>query len=67
LILAGELDNVGPAALCKMKMPSGKTANEVILKIYPGVSHAFDWEGANPKALADSIVQVKEFLAKHLK
>jgi len=79
LILIGERDTWCPAALCQMKMPSGKTANEVILKIYPGAYHAFDWEGVdlvrlqrhrllyNPEALADSIVQVREFLAKHLK
>jgi dienelactone hydrolase len=60
-------------------MPSGKAAHEVILKIYPGAYHGFDVEGVdvvrvqrhrvlyNPKALADSIVQVREFLAKHLK
>jgi dienelactone hydrolase len=79
LILVGELDTWCPAALCQMKMPSGKTANEVILKIYPGVYHGFDWEGVdlvklqrhrflcNPAALADSIVQVKEFLARQMK
>jgi dienelactone hydrolase len=79
LILIGELDTWCPAALCQMKMPSGKTANEVILKIYPGAYHGFDWEGVdlvrlqrhrllyNPAALADSIVQVKEFLAKQIK
>ena len=78
LILIGELDTWCPAVLCQMKMPSGKTANEVILKIYPGNYHGFDLEGTdlvvqqhrilyNPAALADSIVQVKEFLAKHIK
>ncbi|MCX6224514.1 MAG: dienelactone hydrolase family protein [Bacteroidia bacterium] len=74
----GELDDWCPAALCQKKMPSGKTANEVILKIYPGAYHVFDWKGIdlvvlghrmlyNPAALADSIVQVKEFLTKQLK
>jgi dienelactone hydrolase len=79
LILIGELDTWCPAALCQMKMPSGKTANEVILKIYPGAYHGFDWKVvdmvmlkrhrflSNPAALADSIVQVKEFLAKQMK
>jgi dienelactone hydrolase len=77
LILIGELDTWCPAALCKMKMPSGKTANEVLLKIYPGAYHGFDYEGVdvvkgkhrvayNPDAFADSIVRVKEFLAKYL-
>jgi dienelactone hydrolase len=79
LILIGELDNWSPAAWCERRMPSGKTANEVILKIYPGAYHRFDCEGIdtvrlrvyrllyNPVASADSMVQVKEFFAKHLK
>lgn len=79
LILAGELDTWCPALLCQTKMPSGKSTHEVVLKIYPGAHHAFDWEGVdlvrlqrhrllyNPEALADSINQVREFLAKHLK
>jgi len=78
LILVGELDTWCPAALCQMKMPSGKSANEVILKIYPGAYHGFDMEGVdmvwgkhrmvyNPSAFTDSIVQVKEFFAKYLK
>lgn len=78
LILIGELDSWCPAALCQMKMPSGKTSNEVILKIYPGAHHGFDMEGVDmvrehhrvlydPVASADSIVQVKEFLAKQMK
>jgi dienelactone hydrolase len=59
-------------------MPSGKTAQEITLKVYPGAYHGFDREGINlkvqghrvfynPEPLADSIVQVREFLAKHLK
>ena len=59
-------------------MPKGKTPNKVTLKIYPNAHHGFDIEGRdavnlgyrvlfNPEALADSIVQVREFLAKHLK
>jgi len=52
LILIGELDDripMGelrdPALQCRLRMPSGKTAHEVILKVYPGVYHCFDWEG----------------------
>jgi dienelactone hydrolase len=78
LILVGELDTWCPAALCQMKMPSGKTANEVILKIYPGAYHGFDFEGVdvvrgkhrvayNPDGFADSVVRVKEFFGKYLK
>lgn len=61
-----------------MRMRSGQTEPEVILKIYPDSHHAFDGEGVdmvvaghrllyNPMAAADAIVQVKEFLIKHLK
>jgi dienelactone hydrolase len=78
LILAGALDDWCPAALCQKNMPSGKTAREITLKIYPGAYHGFDMEGMdlkvqghrilyNSEATADSIVQVKEFLAKYLK
>ena len=79
LILIGELDTWSPVSQCQAYMPSGKSTHEVILKIYPGAHHGFDWEGvdlvklhqhrilSNPEALADSIIQVKEFLAKYLK
>lgn len=77
LILAGERDDWCPAALCRMKMPSGKTAHEVLLKIYPGACHGFDHNRdiviqrhrirLNPQAQADSIVQARNFLGKHLK
>ena len=78
MILIGELDTWTPASFCEDKMPKGKTPNEVTLKIYPNAYHGFDSEGrdevnlghrvvSNPQALADSIIQVREFLAKHLK
>jgi dienelactone hydrolase len=79
LILSGELDTWCPPALCQKNMPSGKTTNEVILKIYPGAYHGFDYEGVdmvmlnrhrvlyNPAAFADSIIKVKDFFAKQLK
>jgi dienelactone hydrolase len=79
LILTGESDIVTPVAFLKTNMPTGKTAHEVILKVYPGVYHTFDAEGVDttsatgvrfkydPTAAADAIVRVKEFLAKHVK
>jgi len=78
LILIGELDDKCPVSLCVERMPRKKTHNEVILKVYPRVYHGFDIEGIdtsyldrryryNPTAAADSIIQVKAFLAKHLK
>ncbi len=78
LILIGELDDRCPVALCMERMPRKRTPNEVILKVYPRAHHGFDLEGIdtsymdhqfqyNPAAAADSIIQVKAFLAKHLK
>jgi dienelactone hydrolase len=60
------------------RMPRKRTHNEVILKVYPRAYHGFDIEGIdtgyldrrcryNPTAAADSMIQVKTFLAKHLK
>ncbi len=51
--------------------------DEATLKIYPDAHHGFDKEGIDkkveghqikydPAAVADAIVQVKEFLARHL-
>lgn len=79
LILTGELDIVAPVAFLKRNMPSEKTTHEVLLKVYSGAYHTFDGQGMDdkwpsgawlkydPAAAADAIVQVREFLAKHLK
>ncbi len=78
LILIGELDDLSPVATCRERMPKKKTQHEVIFKVYPGAYHGFDMVGVNtkymdhriqynPAAAADSIVQVKAFLAKHIK
>jgi dienelactone hydrolase len=79
LILIGALDDWCPAELCSSNMPKeGKSKHEVILKVYPGVCHDFDWSGMdvtymghilryNYKAESDAIGQVREFLEKHLK
>jgi dienelactone hydrolase len=78
LILIGELDKLSPVATCLERMPKKKNPHEVILKVYPGAYHCFDVEGVNldylghrlqynPAAAADSIVQVKAFLSKHMK
>jgi len=77
LILIGEADDWCPASNCSYMMPSGKTEHEIILKIYPGVYHDFDWRGVNKivkghrvlydgNAEADAIARVENFLAKHL-
>jgi dienelactone hydrolase len=77
LILIGERDDWCPAAMCSNRMPSRKTANEVILKIYPGAYHGFDWKGKDfsykghrflydPAATNDAIVQVQNFFEKYL-
>lgn len=78
LILIGEKDDWTPAVSCSMRMRSVQIGHEVILKIYLDSHHGFDWEGIdtlieghrvlfNPAALGDAIIQVKAFLAKHLK
>ena len=78
LLLTGESDDLHQAKWCSEMMPSEPPDLEIILKIYPGAYHDFDWEGMDevfeghrllydPIAAKDSIVQVKSFLAKHLK
>jgi dienelactone hydrolase len=78
LILIGELDDWTPAKRCKLPLSPDHDAFEVKLKIYKGAYHCFDMKGVdktynghrllyNPEAAEDSIIQVKNFLAKHLK
>jgi dienelactone hydrolase len=78
LILIGDKDYWTPANSCFMRTRPGQTGHEVVLKIYPDATHGFDMEGIdmtflgyrilyNPAAAADAIIQVKEFLTKHLK
>jgi len=79
LILIGGSDDWCPSELCSSNMPKeGKTKHEVILKVYPGACHNFDWPGMdityrghslryNYQVESDAIVQVREFLEKHLK
>jgi dienelactone hydrolase len=77
LILIGELDDWTPANICSAMIPQEKSDAEVVLKIYPGAYHDFDWEGMDEiyeghrllydhKAASDAIVRVKQFLAKYL-
>jgi dienelactone hydrolase len=52
--------------------------HEVILKVHPGATHCFDWEGYtrrifggrmleyDPAAAADANVRVRELFGKHL-
>jgi dienelactone hydrolase len=65
LILIGELDKMTPAALCK-QMVSKTSMPEVVLKTYPGAQHSFDRFKLARDAVADSVVQVKSFLTKHM-
>jgi dienelactone hydrolase len=82
LILIGEKDDWTPAGMCTSRMGSVQTGHEVILKVYPDAYHGFDGEGLdmvaaghdgghrmlyNRAAAADAIIQVRTFLAKHLK
>ena len=78
MILIGESDDWTPAYKCPQAIPSMETEHEIILKIYPGAYHNFDFEGMDelyrghrlkydPIAAADAIVRVKDFLAKYFK
>ena len=77
LILIGAGDDWTPADQCKNLKLEPETNNEVNLKVYPNAHHGFDLEGVDieveghqikydPAATKDAIVQVKNFLAKHL-
>ena len=77
LVLVGELDDWCPPALWQERMPLRESKREIILKVYPGAYHCFDGKGVNrnygghrlqygPAAAADSILRVREFLARHL-
>jgi dienelactone hydrolase len=77
LILIGQADDWTPAKSCSVSMPQEQSNPEVILKIYSGAYHAFDWAGMDeiyeghrllydPIAAQDAIIQVKNFLAKYL-
>ena len=78
LILIGEWDDWANAKSCSDMIQSNPIEPEIILKIYPGAYHDFDWEGVDevyvghrmlydPIATQDAIIQVKSFLTKHLK
>jgi len=75
------LDEHVSAELCqnmKKTWMAGDTQHEVILKVYPGAHHYFDYEGMNEifmgrriqydkVAATDAIIKVKNFLSKHMK
>ena len=79
LILIGEKDDWTSAEICMAQMPEKeKPGHEIILKVYPGVYHGFTYEGMDrtiaghrllydPAASADAAIQIKAFLAKHVK
>ena len=78
LILIGESYDWTQAKWCTEMMPPEQSDLEIILKIYPGAYHDFDWEGMDaiyeghrllydPVAAKEAINQVKSFLAKTLK
>jgi dienelactone hydrolase len=76
LILIGELDDWCPASYCVGMLPKKQTANEVIVKVYPGAYHRFDADMPpmdrlghhleyNPEAASDAAVQVRSFFGKY--
>ena len=81
LVLIGDADDWTPARLCVEMMPREKTSPEVMLKVYPGAFHGFDFPGANhdvqgstgmhhleynKDAEADAVIRVRDFFGKHL-
>jgi dienelactone hydrolase len=77
LILAGEKDTWTPAGFCENAMPLEKPKNEIILKVYPNATHAFDMEmpdrvmythkmSYNRQATTDATDRVRAFLKKYL-
>ncbi len=77
LLLAAELDDANPSALCRELGDKKRPANhpELTVKIYPQVRHGFDdgsphrtfngWRlGGDPTAAADARLQASEFLAR---
>ncbi len=78
LILIGEADDWTFAHHCEHMQVVGPRPHEMTLKIYPGAYHGFDVPGidfnvmghtirSDPAAANDVAVQVKAFLAKHLR
>lgn len=80
LILIGEKDDWTPAARCSQAMVSDAEP-EVILKIYPGAYHCFDYDAmdtwvrgavgmqrllSDPEATADAARTIRDFLKRHM-
>jgi dienelactone hydrolase len=77
LILTGDKDMSKPSLFCPL--PSVvRTSFEYRLKIYPGATHGFDFDlpprtfrgdyrEFSPQATADSEMQIRQFLARHVK
>lgn len=77
LVLIGDADDWTRAVYCKAMTLKGETKHEYELVVYPGATHAFDWENApgeylghkliyDPEATADAYKRVAEFLERHL-
>ena len=81
LILAGAKDEICPPSRCEALADFAGVKNsphEFLIKLYPDTYHSFDQEGSegqmsgkgfgyNQAATEDSIVRVRDFLARHLK
>ncbi|NQW11542.1 MAG: dienelactone hydrolase family protein [Alphaproteobacteria bacterium] len=77
LILVGEHDDWTPAPRCAEQVARLDDNPEVILKVYPGAHHGFDFEGLDvvqaghvirhdTDAAADAVDSARRFLAAHL-
>lgn len=67
MILIGSADTMTPAFRCTRLAATAKAADDdVILQVYPGAHHGFDYHRLDITARDDAIRRVKEFLEHYL-
>lgn len=77
LILIGQNDHLSPAGTCQSMGTRGTEIHPLDVMVYPGATHAFDWEGLDmiyygrriryDRASAeDAVIRVKAFFEAHL-
>lgn len=72
LVLIGDADDWAPPARCQAMTVSGDAEDHYQLVVYPGATHAFEWEGVgnymghtmvyDPEAAEDAFRRLKAFL-----
>ncbi len=77
LVLIGDADSWTKASYCQSMTLEGETTHDYELVVYPGATHAFDWDDIesaylghkftyDPEAKEDAYRRMAEFLAFHL-